>query len=237
VVAALGFLTRIPVPGRSDPRPPARAAAWFPLVGLVVGGVMAGVHSAAALIVPGAPATVLALLAAVLVTGGLHEDGLADVADGLGAHVGRERRLEIMRDPRVGTYGALALIFSVALPLTLLAPLNGDDFARAAMTAHVLSRCALVPPARLCGVARRDGAGASFRPGTAATVAAIVLAGAIALATAGPATGAVAIGAAALVVTPVTAAVTKALGGITGDVLGAVAKLAEVAVYVTFAAS
>ena len=78
-----------------------RAAVWFPVVGVLVGAVMAGTHAAAGLVLASGPATVLAPAAAVLVTGGFHEDALADTADGLGAHVPRARKVEIMSDSRV----------------------------------------------------------------------------------------------------------------------------------------
>src|SRR4051812_50208255 len=104
---ALGFLTRVPVADR-EPLTAARlsaAAPWFPAVGLVVGGVLGGTRLLFDLALPAGAATVLALGAAVVVTGGVHEDGVAGVADGLGAHVGRGRRAGVMGDPRGGGVG------------------------------------------------------------------------------------------------------------------------------------
>src|SRR5262245_9916005 len=112
---AVAFLTRVPV-GDAQPLTAAtlsRAAGWFPAVGLLVGGVLGGTRLLADLALPAGPSTVLALAAAMLLTGALHEDGLADTADGLGAHVPRERKLEILRDSRIGAYGALALACTV----------------------------------------------------------------------------------------------------------------------------
>jgi adenosylcobinamide-GDP ribazoletransferase len=115
--AAIAFLTRLPVGGGAlTARQLSRAALWFPAVGLLVGGVMGGVRALAGTVLDPGPATALAVLAAMLVTGALHEDGLADAADAIGAHVPRERRLEILRDSRVGTYGALALVFAYVFP-------------------------------------------------------------------------------------------------------------------------
>src|SRR5207245_1996881 len=131
VVAALdahAFLTRLPLPGsrrrgvmdgadRSDAARFARAATLFPLVGVSVGGLAALALLAADGIGLGRPfAAVAALAVAAALTGALHEDALADVADGLGPH-DRARRLEVMRDPRVGSFGALAIVLSVAARL------------------------------------------------------------------------------------------------------------------------
>ena len=149
---AVGFLTRIPV---RDTAPLtterfSRAALWFPVVGLLVGAVAGGTRllgDAAGL--PPGPATVLALLAAVLVTGGLHEDGLADTADALGAHTTRERKLEILRDSRVGTFGALAVAYALLFAYASLAGLDGEDVLRAALVGHALGRWSGLPQSLL----------------------------------------------------------------------------------------
>ena len=150
--SAVGFLTRLPVRDTAPLTPArfARMAFWFPVVGLLVGGVLGGVRVGldAVGVDPG-PATLLALLAAILVTGGLHEDGLADCADALGAHTSRERKLEILRDSRVGTFGALAVAFVLLLPFAALAPLDGSEVLRAALVGHALGRWSTLPLARL----------------------------------------------------------------------------------------
>ena len=228
---AVAFLTRLPVPVPAEPSLD-RAAAFFPLVGLLVGGIAAGVRALGDQILPPLPATLLAVAAALLVTGALHEDGLADVADGLGAHVSRERRLEILRDPRVGTFGALALIVAVGLVITTVGALDTEDAARALIAAHVLSRWAMLPVSRVLGPAREGGAGALLRVKTPALIVATVLAAAIAVAV-----GAAAAILAAAAASAVAAAVLqRGLGGVTGDGYGATAKLAEVTVCTTLAA-
>ena len=162
--AAVAFLTRLPVGGGAlTAQQLSRAALWFPAVGLLVGGVMGGVRALAGTVLDPAPATALALLAAMLVTGALHEDGLADAADAIGAHVPPARRLEILRDSRVGTYGALALVFAVVFPLVVLAPLDDGDFLRAALVGHVVGRWSILPQSLLLPAARPDGAGALLR--------------------------------------------------------------------------
>ena len=164
--AAVAFLTRLPVGGGAlSAGRLSRAALWFPAVGLLVGGVMGGVRALAGTVLEPGPATALALLAAMLVTGALHEDGLADAADAIGAHVPRERRLEILRDSRVGTYGALALVFAFVFPLVVLTPLDDGDFLRAALVGHVVGRWSILPQSLLLAPARPDGAGALMRVG------------------------------------------------------------------------
>ena len=120
---ALTFLTRLPLPanGPCVPGALARAMRLFPLAGAVVGLAGGGVFVLAHSAVPPLLAALLAVLATVLVTGALHEDGLADTADGLGARGGRENRLAAMRDSRSGVYGVLALVFSVAVRAAALA--------------------------------------------------------------------------------------------------------------------
>jgi adenosylcobinamide-GDP ribazoletransferase len=235
VRTALAFLTRLPVPAPADPRLD-RAAAWFPLVGLVVGGLAAGVRALADLVLPPLPATVLAVAAAVLVTGGLHEDGLADIAEGLGAHTTRERRLEILKDPRVGTFGALALVLATALVIATVSGLDTAHAARALIAAHVLARWAILPISRALPPARAGGAGALLRVPASTLAVGTVLAVAAALVAATPGPGAAALAAAALAALVSGATLRHTLGGVTGDGYGATAKLAELAVCTTLAA-
>ena len=237
LVAALTFLTRVPVPGPTVLAPGALAAAvvWFPLVGALVGLVLGATRLLAELALPAGPATVLALAAAVLVTGGLHEDGLADTADGFGAHVARERRLEIMRDPRVGTYGALALGLVMLLAWSLLAGLDGLECLRAAVTGHVLARWSMLVHAATMPTARRDGAGALLTVRRTSLATATALAAGLAVLSVGPVPAAVAGVTALVLVIAMSALTRRAIGGSTGDTCGAVGKLAEVASYAAVA--
>lgn len=137
--AALVFLTRIPVGGFPYTNDEWRwASAWFPFVGAVIGVVCAGVWI---LVAPLGPwvAAMAVLVASMLLTGAFHEDGLADSADALGAAHDRARMLEILKDPRVGTFGALALVVSVGFRLVLLAGL-GAAAPAALVVAHSLAR-------------------------------------------------------------------------------------------------
>jgi adenosylcobinamide-GDP ribazoletransferase len=236
---AVGFLTRIPVTDRAPLTSErlSRAAAWFPAVGLLVGGVLGGTRLLADLALPAGPSTILALTAAILVTGGFHEDGLADSADGLGAHVGRERKLEILRDSRVGTYGALAVTLSVLLAYSLLSGLSGLDCLRAALVGHVLGRWSGLPHSMAFAPARTEGSGVLVRATPAALAIGTAIAVATALVAAGPGPGAIALGVAALVTALAAAPMARALGGTTGDTYGAVNKLVELAAYAALVAA
>jgi adenosylcobinamide-GDP ribazoletransferase len=237
---ALGFLTRVPVPaggGSLGAGALARAAVWFPVVGALVGAAVGGTRLAAELVLPAGAATVLALAVGVLLTGGLHEDGLADTADGFGAHVDKERRLEIMRDPRVGTYGLLAATLVLLFAWSLLAELDGEDCLRAAVAGHVLARWAMLVHAVTTPPARAGGVGSLLRIGPAALTTATVIAAALTVAAAGVETAAVAAAAALLVVAAMGVLTRRAIGGTTGDTYGAVGKLVEVAAYAAVVAT
>ncbi len=239
VRAAVAFLTRIPVHDASRPfnaRGLTRASLWFPAVGLLVGAVMGGVRLLAGVGLDPLPATVLALLAAVLVTGGFHEDGLADAADGMGAHVSRERRLEIFKDSRVGTYGALAVAFMVAFALVTLAPLGGEDFLRAALAGHVLGRWSTLPQSWLLPAAGQEGTGSLVRATPAIVLGASAYTVALVLVIAGPGPGALALGVAAAVTFAGGAYFHRHLGGVSGDTFGAVNKVVELSVYAALGA-
>src|SRR5919198_3291922 len=132
LLVALRFMTRLPLPRvefrEGDLR---RASALFPLVGAVVAGIGIGVRAALEPLWGGSVAPLGALAAMIVVTGALHEDGLADTADGLWGGWTPAQRLEIMRDSRVGTYGVVALVGALSLRIALLAPLSLLGFARA----------------------------------------------------------------------------------------------------------
>jgi adenosylcobinamide-GDP ribazoletransferase len=234
---AVAFLTRIPVGTvRFGPGGLSRAALFFPAVGLLVGGLAAGVRAAGGEALSAPAATVLALLAAVLITGAMHEDGLADAADGLGAHVTRERKLEIMRDSRVGTYGALAIAFSLLFAFAVLAPLTAEDFARTVVCAHVLARWSTLPLSRFVPPARAEGAGSAVTAGAVALIVGTAYTAAIVLLVAGPANGGAAFAAACVAAALCAALSRSVLGGMTGDTFGAAIKLTELTTYGVLAA-
>ncbi|MEL6576601.1 MAG: adenosylcobinamide-GDP ribazoletransferase [Pseudomonadota bacterium] len=236
--SAAEFLTRLPLPAAGWEEGRLRfALAWFPLVGLGVGLAQGLALASAVLILPPAVAAGLAIALGLWLTGALHEDGLADTADGLGgAGTPRERALEIMRDSRLGTYGAAALIVALGLRWAGFACLAGvpADAVLAVAAAGLLSRAALLPLARM-PMAREGGLGGmlSAPQDTALnareTVAACVYAGA-ALALLGWAPFLVALGAASVTTVLLSRLAFRRLGGMTGDTFGAVVVAAELAV-------
>jgi adenosylcobinamide-GDP ribazoletransferase len=230
LAVALSLLTRLPVPldhARAGAR--AGAAAWaYPLVGALVGATTGGAYAALAALgaAPGLAAAA-ALAAGLLLTGALHEDGLADVADGFGGGFTPERRLEIMRDSRHGTYGVAALTLALLAKWSLLAALSGPEAVAALAAAAALGRAVMGPALRWTPPARRDGLGAGAgRPAAAPALAAAALGAALALALGAPPA---ALAAAALAALAVVALARRLIGGQTGDVLGAAALLAEIA--------
>ncbi|AVG15018.1 adenosylcobinamide-GDP ribazoletransferase [Chromobacterium vaccinii] len=122
LILAVQFLTRLPTPQLADFKPEwlAASARWFPAVGVIVGALLLAALRLGGLVDPWL-AALLALLAWVMVTGGLHLDGLADLADALGAaHRSRERFFDVLKDPHLGSFGVLSLILAVAAKLVLL---------------------------------------------------------------------------------------------------------------------
>jgi adenosylcobinamide-GDP ribazoletransferase len=125
LIAAVRFLTRLPCPGpdtRAEDLAP--AVGWYPLVGALVGAAIAGIFLAFDHGLPAAVAAVLAVAAGLLLTGGFHEDGATDAADGLGGGFTRERVLAIMKDSRIGAYGAMGLWVVLSLRAAALVALG-----------------------------------------------------------------------------------------------------------------
>jgi adenosylcobinamide-GDP ribazoletransferase len=149
---ALGFFTRIPVPSFAnfEERELNHSAKYFPLVGIIVGMVGALVFVLAARIFPANVAILLSMVATIYVTGAFHEDGLADSIDGIGGGWDRERILTIMQDSRLGTYGALALFLMLFAKFQVLSALPIHSVAYVLIAAHALSRlCAVYVMATL----------------------------------------------------------------------------------------
>lgn len=230
---AFSFLTRLPIPCPMIPDPGAlaRAMAWFPVVGLAVGGLGGAVFWAAHTVLPPLVAALLAVLTTVLVTGALHEDGLADSADGLGARGDKDRRLEVMRDSRSGSYGVVAMIFSIGLRTAALAAAPTAWAGCAALiAAHALSRAMIPAAMQIMPAARPDGLGASagIPDATRAAAAAVIGAGVtlLCLGFAAP----LAVLAALAVSGAVVHVARRMIGGFTGDVLGAIQQVSEIAI-------
>jgi adenosylcobinamide-GDP ribazoletransferase len=233
---AVMFLTRLPVRGPQVEL--AGAVVAFPLVGILVGAMGGGAFWLATLAgLPPLACALIALAVTAILTGALHEDGLADAADGLAGH-SPEDSIRIMRDSRTGGYGVLAMVFSVGLRVTALAAIANPLAVVLAMTAvGAVSRAAI--PVVMLALPRATSTGlgaAAGKPAVADTLFGITVAALLALALLGL-VGALAILAAATVATLVIAALARRrLGGYTGDILGAVQQAAEIAALLTLAA-
>jgi adenosylcobinamide-GDP ribazoletransferase len=240
---AFAFLTILPVRVRSLDL--GAAAAWFPIVGAALGAAAGGVWVGGEPLLGPAAASVLALVALVALSGALHQDGLADTADGLGVRGDRARRLAVMRDSATGAFGVVALIAWALLMVAALSPLSQLEALAALIAVGALSRWAALLHAAAVPPARTDGLGAAFEVrGAALAVAsasAVALAAAAALlAQAGAEGGASADGqalalgaatAAALAVGLLSAgAARRVVGGRTGDTIGATVAVVEVVV-------
>ncbi len=229
---AMAFLTRLPVRAQRPWQAADLAAsvAMFPLVGALVGLVGGLIYAGAmALGLPPLPASVLAVAALISTTGALHEDGLADLADGLGG-ASRAEKLEIMRDPRVGSFGVIALVLTLLARVGALAALAAPaEVVAALVAAGALSRALLpiamlaLPQARTEGLAARAG---RPHPGRVAAAAAIAILIALLLLPAAVALSAMVL--AALAGALVAMLACRQLGGVTGDVLGAIQQFAEI---------
>jgi adenosylcobinamide-GDP ribazoletransferase len=240
------FLTRLPVrwpdaaPGEPDGMAAlARALRCAPLVGVLVGAAGAVVLVAAsALNLPPLAAAGLALAAGFAITGGLHEDGLADVADGFGGGQDAARKLAIMRDSYVGSYGVAAIGFSLLLRAAALSALVAvPGGALALVGAHALARAAMLPVMRGLSPARADGLGhGAGRPTRATSATALVFGGVLTLIALGPLAGLAALAVAALATALVARLAARQVRGYTGDVLGAVEQTVETVVLLTGAA-
>ena len=234
---AVAFLTRIPADrGHAAPEV-ARSVPWFPVVGALVGAVVAGVHALGLVVWAPLPASVAAVAAGVVLTGALHEDGLADVADALGARSPEEAR-RIMRDPAHGTYGVAALGLSLLARVGAVASLGPWGALAWIPAAHAASRGAAV--GLLAGA--RDGGDGGLGGSTASHLApgAARLALLVGLALAAAAVGPWAAAVAALVLGAslgVGRLAARRLGGVSGDAVGAAQQVGELLVLLLGAAA
>lgn len=233
---AAQFLTRLPIPGPrawSDDLL-ARSARYFPLVGLGVGTICGVAFLVARLAWPsGALPALLAVAVGAALTGGFHEDGLADAADGLGGGQTPEQRLAIMKDSRLGSYGALALGLTLALRVAALGQIGGPWRAAAVLVcAHGLARAAAVVAMHLMPYAA-DPAASKLKPVARdvrrGETAIALFVGFAPLALLSPLAAAGAVLAGGLAASWPALAARRLIGGYTGDVLGAVEQAFETA--------
>lgn len=234
ILLCAAFFTRVPLPDAGSGRSFAPALWAAPLVGAVIGlatglAILAGL----AFGLPPAAAAVAGLAASILMTGALHEDGAADVADGFGGGGTRDDKLAIMRDSRIGSYGTLALVLSVLArwsALAAIAAAEGGTLLWTAIAAHAASRAVLpafaayVPPARTTGLSAGIGTLPAHTVGLALGI------GFLALLPPGPGFALVATGLLACIFLLIDRLCRRQIGGQTGDVLGAVQQCCEIAI-------
>jgi adenosylcobinamide-GDP ribazoletransferase len=234
IAVAFQFLTRIPMPARVfEVDSLSRATSFFPLVGLVIGGGAALLQKLLLHHLPRPIVALVVLVFLVLITGGFHEDGLADTADGFGGGWNRDQILVILKDSRIGSYGATALTLSLLARYLLLMELPAEHFAAYVISAHVVSRWSslllsyVLPPAR-----EQDGQGARIAKLT--TLSSLIIGSVFSLAVVVIALHWLSIAplASMLIVTGLSGWVYyRKIGGVTGDCFGATNQLVEIAVY------
>lgn len=251
LLICLRFLTRIPFPALAAETAPQSLSGFFRALRLLpVAGAILGVLAASALIFAStlglAPLLAAPLAIAILIalSGALHEDGLADCADGFGGGATRERKLEIMADSRIGAFGAVALALALYIRIAAVALISTHSLVLAATTligAAAVSRAAALIPLAVLSPARTKGAGFSAgRPRASALAIAAALAALFAatplIAGAHPLRPALAFVVCAGAGFAVSALARRQIGGQTGDVAGATQQIAEILFYLVFAA-
>jgi adenosylcobinamide-GDP ribazoletransferase len=234
IAVAFQFLTRIPMPSIAfEADSLSRATKFFPLVGLVIGSGALVLRKLLGLHLDRSLVALVVLIYLVLITGCLHEDGLADSADGFGGGRTREQILAIFRDSRIGSYGATALVLSLLARYLLLASLPLENFAAYVISSQVLCRWSALPLSYFLAPAReQDGQGARIAKLT--SLASLIFGSVF-----GFAVVAIALrrsAAAPVLVAVITVGLSRwfyarELGGVTGDCFGATSQLTEIAVY------
>ncbi len=244
LLACLRFFSRLPLPDLPFEQSPCampdlpRLAGMVPIAGAVLSAIGAlALGLAHALGLPPLVCAGLAVGTLVIVTGALHEDGLADVADGFGGGATRERKLEIMRDSRIGAFGAAALALSLFLRVVAVSALIEQGLGAAAaglILAGAASRAASLAPLALLSPARADGLGAGAGRlvggrALAAGMTTLIVAVPLGLGAVGFGRAMLALGMALAAALAITAIARRQIGGQTGDVAGAAQQLAEIA--------
>jgi adenosylcobinamide-GDP ribazoletransferase len=236
---AASFLTIFPLgPGLADNTIVAASFRWFPLIGFAIGATLAVEDSLLIMLFPAMLRSAVVILSLVVLTGAVHLDALADTADALGAGRNRQRALEILRDSRIGTFGAAAVFLSLALKIFALGTLPGPYRLVALFTAPGLSRWSMVAVAAGLEYLRSEGgAGATLlqRDSSSLLVASTITATLLLITLSLKAM--VAAGVAIVLVLGSRWFYQRWLGGVTGDLIGACGEVVEIAVLLVFAAS
>jgi len=237
-ITALGFLTLFPFPARTDfdTKDLGRSMALFPLVGLLLGGILLFINYTLSPYLPGRLVNIIILASLVVLTGGLHLDGFMDTLDGIGGGNNREKILKIMRDSRVGAFGAMGIVFLVLIKWETLNSLEGDIKGAALILMPVISRYGMALLTHISPYARDEGMGRPFAEGL--TRARVIIA---ALVTLGIAFITASMEGVMMVIIATALCLLwsrwfiKKIGGITGDVIGAFNEVTELSVLILFA--
>lgn len=233
-VAALQFLTSIPIPGKRETSPEqlGRATAYFPLVGLIIGVVLIGLHWLLNLILPPAVVNALLIAAMVLLSGALHLDGFVDTCDGIAGHKPVEDRWRVMRDSRVGAFGIVGVVLLLLIKYVTLNNIPPAFMTAILLIMPVVSRWAMVYALFFYRYAHGEGLGTAFKKATgwpqftAATI--ITIGVAVALLPLFSVTGLIIIGGIWIVTVAFAAYLKHKFAGLTGDTYGAINEVAEV---------
>ncbi len=234
---ALMFYTRMPVPRSTgySPENLNKATRYFPLIGVVVGGVGALVFWGAEMVLPVKVAVLLSMITQIMVTGAFHEDAIADFCDGFGGGYTKERILSIMKDSRIGTYGAVGLVMILLARFFLLSEFDVVFIPVALVVAHVVSRLVpvlLIFSSKYVSDSDKSKSKPIGQKSSKVTLIVALLLGLLPLVLVSP----VKIFFIALFLIPLffyfRYYVHKHIGGYTGDVLGALQQLSEISVYI-----
>lgn len=233
-LAALQFLTSIPIPGKRElsPEQLGRATAYFPVVGLIIGLVLACLNWLLGLILPPAAVNALLIVALVILTGALHLDGLADTCDGIAGHKTVEERWKVMRDSRTGAFGVVGIVLLLLVKYVTLNNIPPVFMTAVLIFMPVVSRWAMVYAIYVYRYARPSGLGTAFKQATrwpqftAATV--ITFAVAFALFPWFSLAGLLIIAGILIITTALAFYFKYKFAGLTGDTYGAIDEVAEV---------
>lgn len=233
---AVTFLTRIPVGSVGGPGDTGGSSRWFPVVGAAIGVVVGATYALVAQVLPSLIAALIAVLVGVLITGGLHEDGLGDTADAFGGGLDQADVARILKDPRHGTFGVIAIAGGLLLRAGAIGSMSPLDGLAMAIVAHSLGRLALVFAMRF---QHSVGGGLGERYARKVTTSDVLVALVAGLGIGAVASGIWVIAALALALAAVGVigrVARKKLGGSSGDVLGTIEQVAEGAILVLGAA-
>ena len=234
LLAALQFLTILPIRRNFTAGQIGRSTAWFPVVGIIIGLILAGLHYLLDFLLPPAVVSGLLLAALVVLSGGLHLDGLADTMDGLAGHRTPERRLEIMHDSRIGGIGAVGLFLFLILEYIGLNSIPDKWMMFTLLLVPAVSRWAMVNAVFSYPYARHEGLGKAFKQGVGWKE--FLIASLITLALAGilfQIAGLIIVAAIFIIINGAALYFKRQLGGLTGDTYGAINEIALITVLLT----